>query len=368
LVEASYLLGTIPPWSQYYEAAQARRQSYEAQTQGLTEVVAALRQAMSAAQRSQNPPHPFGEWQEIQTVWRQAIARLEQIPADSPVHDLAQRKLEEYQANLVSINQRVAIERQAQEKVNTARSTARIAEARGGVAASLEGWQLTHVTWQTVVNLLQQVPQTTMAHAEAQQLLAIYQPKLAAARDRRTQEEISATTYNQAIDLANRARRSERQNQWTDAVEQWRDALDHAQQVPNSSSYYSQAQPLINAYTAALAQAEDTKRVTIAMQSATDALSRTCSGTLRICEYTFANNAIRVNITPEYDRAVEQAMVRTQATGDYYAQVEFTAHVNSLLRAVAAISENANIPIELYNSDGSLFGTYEPEFSGYVAR
>jgi len=284
------------------------------------------------------------------------------------VYGLAQRKLGEYQSNLAAIGQRMAIERQAQQQVNTARSTAHIAEAREGVAASLDSWQLTYATWQTVVGVLKQVPQSTMAHAEAQQLLAIYQPKLSAVRDRHKQEEISANAYNQAVSFATQARAFEQRRQWSQAVEQWRDALTQAQQVPNNTLYYAQAQPLINAYTAALSQAQDTLSTTTAMQSAAADLSRICEGSPTICSYSFAETAIQVRITAAYDRAVEQAMTRTQMTGDYVAQAEVTAHVNTLLRALAAISENAEVPIELYNSDGSLFGTYVPAFSGYVAR
>jgi hypothetical protein len=372
LVEANHLLGTIPLWSKQHAIAQLRLQSYATQTASLEKIVSALRQAQTAAQRSQNPPHPFTEWQEIQTIWQQAIARLQTIPAGSPVYGLSERKQAEYQANLAMIGQRIVIERQAQEKVNAAQSTARIADARGGVATSAESWQLTHATWQAAVDLLRQVPQSTSAHAEAGQLLAIYQPKLAAVRDRATQERIAANAYSQAIRLAGLARTSEQQKQWSQAVEQWRDALTHAQQVSNQTAYYRQVQPLLDGYNAALLRSQQVLRITASMQSADADLSRTCSSTIKLCDYSFAEKAIRIRITPEYDRLVEQSIVGTPATSNNIVpgtvQGEATVHVNTLLRALAAIGKNANLPIELYSSSGALFGSYEPQFSGYVAR
>jgi hypothetical protein len=44
------------------------------------------------------------------------------------------------------------------------------------------------------------------------------------------------------------------------------------------------------------------------------------------------------------------------------------AHFNPLLRAIATVGETAQIPIEVYNADGSLFGIYDPALDGYVSR
>ena len=368
LLEATDLLSTIPPWSRQHDLARSRLQTTQAQADELRHIVSALHQAQSAALKSQNPPHPFREWLEIRTEWQQAIARVQQVPANSPVATLAQRKLGEYQANLTQINRRIDLEREAQAQVSNARATARIAEAREGVATSLDSWQIVQATWQSVVALLQRVPPTTMAQAEAQQLLAIYQPKFAAARDRATREGISNRLYNDALNLARQAESAERDRQWSQAVEQWQQALTNVQQVPPSTIYHDQAQPLVSAYSTSLARAQEMRTVTNAQQAAADDLSRICAGTPKVCDYSFADKVIRVRITSTYDRVVEQTMTATRMSGDYTTQAEVMAHVNSLLRALAAISENADLPIELYNSDGSLFGTYKPEFSGYVPR
>jgi tetratricopeptide (TPR) repeat protein len=368
LAEGSYLLGTIPRWSGKYTEAQALLQVYGTESEVLEQVVAALQTANDAAHASQNPPHPLETWEAIRGQWEAAIALLEQVSTDHPIHPLVQQKLTEYQANLSMISQRIGIEQQAQDKIKLARETARLAEAREGVADSAEGWQLTHVTWQVVVNLLQQIPLGTMAYAEAEQLLAIYQPRLDNARDRRMQEEISANAYSQAVTLAEEARKLEQQNQWSQAVSQWRSALANAQQVPTGTTYHSQIQPLINSYSTSLSTAQETLRSAVAIGSAQSQLEQTCAGTPRVCTFTLTNEVIQVRITPAYDQAVEQAMANSQAAGDQNAQAEIAAYVNALLRALASISESTQVPVELYNADGSVFGTYVPELSGYVTR
>lgn len=368
LTKASDLLETIPPWSGRHDEAQGQLQIVRSQAGELQQIVSALHLANAAALKSQNPPHPFRTWQEIRADWQQAIARIQQVPPDSPVAALAQRKLTEYQANLATINRRIDLERQAQAQLNNARSTARIAEAREGVANSVDSWQLVQGTWESVVSALQKVPATTMAQTEAQQLLSVYQPKLAAARDRATRETASTRFYNDALTAANQAESAERNRAWSQAVEAWQSALTNAQQVPPNSIYHDRAQPLLAAYGTALARSREMLKTARAQEAAADDLDRTCNGSPKICDYSFADQAIRVRITPTYDRLVEQTMTQTRMSGDYATQAELLSHVNSLLRALAAISENANLPIELYNSDGSLFGTYKPEFSGYVPR
>lgn len=368
LVEANYLLGTIPPWSRQRQAAQALLKSLEAETEILEQVVEALYKGNEAAHKSQNPPHPLPHWRAVQDLWQQAIALLEQIPQDSYIHPLAQQKLQQYNANLGMINQRLLIEQQAQVKVDAARKAAQLAETRQGIANSFQDWQLAYATWDTAVTLLRQVPQSTMPHAEAQQLLEIYQPKLAAVRDRRTQEEISANTYNQAIRLAEQAYNSERSTQWSVAVAQWKDALTNVQQVPNNTSYYSQAQPLISSYQSALSRAREHLRVAVAVQNAQIDLNRICVGMTQVCTYRQVGNAIQVHIIPDYDQAVEQTMTYTPTATDYANHSETISRAGVLLQAVAAVSEKVQVPIELYSAGGSRFGTYDPELSGYVRR
>lgn len=367
LTQSSYLLSTIPAWSPYYETAQGLMTNYENQASLVEQAVKALRQANKAALKSQNPPHPIQQWREIQWLWRDAIAQMQKVPADSPVAGLAQRKLKEYATNLEGINARVVAEQNAQDRVNVARKTAQVAETRAGIANSAEAWQQVYSTWNAAINLLKEIPQGTMASGEAQQLIALYQPKLTDADRKRSEESIAANAYNQATQLAEQARALEARNQWEQAASVWQNAVMKLQQIPENTVYSNQAKSLLSAYITALNQAEANRTRMGAMQSVQPQLDRACSGNPKICTYTPTPQAIRVQITRTYDRVAERTITPSQS-GTVDASPAIVNQVSELLRSLASISEQAQVPIELYNADGSKFGTYAPDVSGYVQQ
>ncbi|MFM7426522.1 MAG: hypothetical protein ACKO7W_16265 [Elainella sp.] len=366
LNEASYLLGTIPIWSPHYGKAQALLANYETQSVSLGKVVEALEQANTAAKRSQNPPHPLQEWREIQWLWREVVEKLEKVPADSVANGLTQRKLQEYKTNLADINQRVVIEQQAQDRITAARQVGQRAEAQAGAAESAENWQETATSWTTAIEQLQQIPSGTNPYDEAQQLLAVYQPKRAQAIARQGQENTAATAYTQAVEATERARRLEQQNQWVEAANQWQNALTFAQQVPADSAYYGQVKPLIDTYSSTLQQAQVNSQRSSAIQTAKSEFDQACDGSPTICTYTLSPQAIRVQFTPVYDQTVARLITNTQGSNGFPPTI--VNQVNGLLRSLADISDLTQVPIELYNSNGTKLGTYTPALAGYVPQ
>jgi hypothetical protein len=367
LNEASYLLATIPVWSRHHTAAQTLLNSYEDQAVVLGKVVNALEQANTAAQKSQNPPHPLPEWREIQWLWRDVIAQLEQIPSSSALYPLVQRKLQEYRNNLAGIDQRVGIEQQAQDRINAARQAGQAAEARIGSAQTAAHWQEVAATWTAAIAQLRQIPPSTMVYDEAQQLLAIYQPKLTQANTRQNQELVAAKAYAQALDAAAQAHTSEQQNQWSQATARWQSALTHARQVPSSTSYHTQIQPLIGTYTQMLQQATQNAQRSTAIQTIQPSLGQACPSAAKICSYTVSPQAIRVQFTSTYDRTVSLAVNNQQPT-DQSNSSNILDQVNGSLRILADISETTQVPIELYDANGAKVGTYAPSLSGYVPQ
>ncbi|NET31970.1 MAG: hypothetical protein F6K19_08195 [Cyanothece sp. SIO1E1] len=366
LLEANRLLSPIPSWSKFYPEAQSLLPPYEQQAQELSQVVTAQNFAITAAEISYNPPHPVERWAEAKAFWGKAIDQLQQISQDSEIFSLARQKLETYSTNRATIEKRIQAEQEADAALSRATGTAQVATAREGVAASLSSWQLIASDWQTAVNQLQQIPQGTLAYSKAQELKSNYQTQLTAARNRQTQERLSMKAYGEATRLAEQARSYEQLNQWSQAVTYWRNALGHAQQVPKGTAHDSQAQSLTKTYQDALQQAEVTLKNTVTLQQAKSDLQQTCAGTPKICDYTATPKVIQVRINPNYDRTVERSLIEAELQGDQNAQVDIVQHVQTLLRALAVISNNARIPIELYDPNGALVSRYEPRFSGYV--
>ncbi|HAZ44107.1 MAG TPA: hypothetical protein DDW76_03410 [Cyanobacteria bacterium UBA11369] len=361
LQQATEQLKSIAPWSRDRAKAQNLLQTYSGQMARLDLVLTALNKATQATQKSQNPPHSVKEWRDILELWKEAIGQLRQVAPNSSVYPLVKQRLEEYQLNVAIVNQRIRTEQQADQQLIEAKQTAQVAEARMGNARTFENWQQVFNSWQASIDSLTSIPSTTTAYREAQDLLLNYRPKLATARDRRTREQISANSYNQAVSMAALAQRLEQQGQWSQAVATWRQASSSASQVPSESFYYNQTQPLIDAYANALKQAEANLKISLILQKARLDLNRTCSGTTRICNFTVANDGIKVYLTPAY----YNQLVRTNATatlnGDADTQQAVEDHLQTLQAALEAISENANLPLALYDHRRQLIGTHTPK-------
>lgn len=366
LLEANYRLSKIPFWSEHHERAQTLLKSYEFDANYLGDVVTAQKHALSAAELSQDPPHPLAVWKEVRTLWLQAIDHLENVPEQATAYSFAQSKRAEYQANLASINRRIELEEQAHKTISATRNAAQMAEARESSADSVETWRLVNATWQVVLNRINDVPANTMAYAEAQQLRAIYEPRLKTAHDRWAQSEASATSYNQALTFAEQAISFEQTNQWSNAVTAWQNALETVRQIPTDTSYYEQAQPLMNSYSGALDRAQQNLRLAVAIQDAQVDLDRICNTAPQICDYTLASDAIQIYIAAEFDQIVEQAIVTSDMANGSSGAQNASLKINTLLQALATIGEEAYVSIELYDADGALFATYAPSLSGYT--
>jgi hypothetical protein len=360
LQEAINLLQSIPFWSGYHSEAQEHLKTYQAQADRVASVVRALKTGARAASRSENPPHSATRWIEVQGLWREAIALLEELPTDSNLQPLAQQKIKAYKQNLTQANQRLVNERESQQRLQEAKDAALIAQARQGVAQSLEHWQLVYATWQTAMKRLQQIPQGTTAYEEAKQLSALYLPQMTRVRDKKAQEQFAYNSYTKGLRLAELARNAQFENQWTVASTHWRDALTHMQQIPQKTFFYSKAQPLIKTYSAALQQARGKLQLAVRLQQTRSDLKQTCQGKVLVCNFGIINNIIKVRLTPAYTQLVKQSALTAKARGDTNAQSGIVNHIMTLGEALEAISDNAKMRLEVYDSEGNPVQAHNP--------
>ncbi len=360
LNQAIQILESIPLWSSSYGKAQELLKVYQAQSQQVNDMVKALKTGAQASYKSENPPHPASQWIEVQGLWRGAIAQLEDLPTDSTLKPLARRKIQQYKANLTQTNQRLLKERQAQATLQVAKDAALIAEARQGVAQSLEHWQLVYATWQMALKRLKEIPQGTTGYEEAKQLSANYVSKMASARDRKTKEQIAANAYKQGLRFAQQAKESQANNQWSVALTHWRNAVTYMNQVPSDSFYYRKAKSMAGSYKGGLKQAQGQLQTLVRLQQARSDLKQTCTEKINACSYTVNKDVIQVRLTPSYTQTVKQTALTVQARGDSTAQAGLVNHILTLGEALEAISNNARIRVEVYASDGSLIQTHMP--------
>lgn len=361
LTQSNQLLKQVPFWSKRHGEAQQLKQVNQTQAESLDRLQTAMERALAAAQKSQNPPHPLTQWQEVQTLWQQAIALLEDFPITSYAYPMVSEKSREYQQNLVAINQRIITETQAAQQLQAAKDIAKAASARQGIAQTEDSWARVQQDWAQALSALRQIPQGSLVYSEAQQLLNQYQGGWRSARDRQTREEFALQTYNQAISAAQQAQSLEQSQQFGAAVAAWQQALDAAQQVPKDTLYHTQAQPLISTYTTALTAAQDKFRVETLFQTASNQLSQSCSGTPPVCSYSITNQLITVRLTPDYVQSLRESLVVASSTGDQQTTVNIDQQLQSLQTNFEAIATVTNLTLELYDPYNALLGTYTPK-------
>ena len=333
-------LQEIPEWSPRYQDSQVLVNSFSEQSTKINQVLKALQIGSSAQKKTQTPPQSLDELRNRQKLWREAITSLEIIKPSNELYGLVTANLSNYQNTLKTVNDQLLKEEKWVQKIANAKTLGENATKRQATAKSAPEWQKVESDFQTAINTLKIIPIDSLETENARKLLAEYQPKIIVARDRVKKEQLAATSYQQAIKAANQAQAYSNQNQWQGAVKSWEQALEAAKQVSQDSFYFNQAEPLIETYTASLKQAQEQFQLYGDLTQTRAELNSTCTNTIKICTFTIKNQKISVRLTAEYDRLL-QANNR-----------EIQSHFQSLKYALTAISQNAQLPVFIYNAQG----------------
>ena len=355
-------LQKIPFWSPQREQVEQVKVSLTSESQQIQQVTMALQTATTTAQKTRSLTNNIEELQARQQLWRQAIAPLETIRPDSQFYGFVQSKLTTYRSKLQSVNVQLQAQGKWQQKLNDAEAAAKVAIWRETTAKSLTELKKALLTWQIVVNALIAIPQTSPAYPNARILLASYQPRLMAIRDRTSKIELAATSFTQAVATAKLAEQYQEKNQWQAAGIRWQQALNTIKQIPNDSPFYSQAQPLVEAYSVALTEAQ-AKLQTTATSASTDTtrkdLQKTCTATVRVCNFTVDSRVITIRITPEYEQTLQS---NTEGANSNKVQniTSVRKHLETLQQALEVIGDNANLAVLVFDAQGQQIFTHIP--------
>ncbi|MEO1791138.1 MAG: hypothetical protein AAFR25_02800 [Cyanobacteria bacterium J06629_19] len=118
-----------------------------------------------AALASQNAPHPTEKWVTISRLWQLAIQNLNKIESDHPSYPEALLVRAQYEENLAAIRQRYRIEQDASQQLQSLQAT--LIELESAPASSRKQAQI-----QAVINRLSKISPNTVAHQQAQQVIA----------------------------------------------------------------------------------------------------------------------------------------------------------------------------------------------------
>ncbi len=369
LDESVDMLKPIPVWSSYHNDAQAILPGFEQPLTALDLVTQAQGTAYSAALKSLDPPHPTATWETVASEWREAITMLSNIPLESPVRGIAERKLTEYRANLSTILVRIETESEAEVSLRRAQSAASQATQQAKQADSLDAWEAVLVGWSEAVSSLRQIPQGTQAYNEAQQILPEYEDKRLEARDRVEQERSASRILSQAQQLAIDAQSAEAEEQWSAAADNWTQAALQLGDIPSGSLAYTAAQNQLATYTVALDAAEANAAVSLRFQPVEPSFYLICSASdVQKCTYALKAGKVRLDVAKGYDSVINESITPPDQRSEIETDAQLISQSNQLLEQVALLSGQSQIPVELYGSEGDFLARYQPDLAGFVRQ
>ncbi len=348
-------LQSIPWFSSYYNEARELTNNYSNSLENLEQLLSLIKTGNQLLILSQKPVNSLQEWQNLQQQLQQAIKNLTILSKNKQFSKIAQNTIDIYQIKMIDINKIVRQEISAENSVLTASEIAQIAALRQEQAYSLEEWQLVNSTWQLVQQRLQQISSDNFAYQASQDLLKEYQPIIKTAADKLKQEEIANQTYQQAIKIAQKAKQSEQEEQYSLALENWNNALNTLSKISDNTSIFNKSQNLMINYKSSLEKSKQQLQLAQIRQKAKKDLDAVCYTEEKICTYTLkAEHIMKVSLNYQYIQKVIQIAMLNQVQGD------LMVHIASVQKALEAISNKYKIPLEVYHADGGLIFTYSP--------
>ncbi|HEY9610084.1 hypothetical protein [Allocoleopsis sp.] len=183
-------LKQIPSVTLAGETAQAKLNNYQRDFQEVVGLAAgnervstfievARQFSWEAAKSGQNPPHSVAEWQQVEQLWEQAIAQLQQIRSDDLTgYAEAQKLLAQYNSNLGQVKIRRQAEQVSVETLQ--RAQGRIERLVASIPTDATSVNLNYIIseLQGIINELENVQNGTTAYLKSQELLLSARNKL----------------------------------------------------------------------------------------------------------------------------------------------------------------------------------------------
>jgi len=354
------LLVPIPAWSRHRSQANEQLGSLTTDQDDLREMIAALSIGWEAAQLSQDPPHPLERWQQLEELWAQAIAQLEQIPESNVAYPVALVKLGEYRDHLDAVRRRTVLEQRAEENVAAARLAAQVAGDRQTSATSLDEWQQAHASWQLAIESLMRVPGGTTGSEAATTLLEDYTPQRDLAQRQQEREQTGALRFRLATEAADRARVAVNEQRWPEAIVFWQQAIANLREVPTQSTAAENARAALASHTRSLAQTMAKQDMAQLLAQTSKNLEEFCTSTTPICTYTVSESRLVVRLRADYLATVRQLDQQAAVGKSVETRVRLEQHLQSTIEALKAISESAGIAIDVVDPEGKRLAQYTP--------
>jgi hypothetical protein len=89
-------------------------------------------------------------------------------------------------------------------------------------------------------------------------------------------------------------------------------------------------------------------------------LAKICSQENKACNYSLDKNMIKVKLTSSYLQQIWDLSIQAKLNANIKEQANILNHLARLEQSFQMISNQAKIPLTVYNSKGNLMTTYRP--------
>ncbi|MBF2057104.1 MAG: hypothetical protein IGQ45_07740 [Cyanobacterium sp. T60_A2020_053] len=349
-------LKTIPAWSKHHQNAQNLITEYQIITNDINYLVEAEKQAISARQMSSKLPLSVAEWEQVEDIWRRALASKSTVK--SPVFaELKNNKNDDYNAELTLVqyqkNQAILAENLLSEAEVIAKEN-QILKDNIESLADLENLSL---KWQEAINKIKGIDDETKPAPLKPELTDRYVQELNIVKERIKQEENAQNIYQQAQTKVKEAQDSENNNQWTNAVKNWREVEVILAEFSPESLLKNDMETLQKEAKEKLVLAEKELKLAINREKAKQELTRVCQSSEKICDYLVENKTIKVFLHPQYLTNV--ATIAQISTTNENAMMEaLINHINQVEKNYRYISSKYDFTLEIYNAQQKLILVY----------
>lgn len=360
LGEALSQLQSIPWWSPY--RSQANALDSEAQTilRDISQLNAAIASGNQATLLMQKSSLSIPEWQTVQTLLKKSIKQLKQLPANSQFQAFAIAQSQQYEKALLASNQRLQQEQLANTIYEEAMKIGRVAKVQENMAQSIDDFDKISATWKKAIQFLENISQGTTPYDKTSKFLDLYAQAYKAIDARKKNEVLAEINLQQAIQEAQIAEKSEQSQQWSLAVSHWKNALVYLKQIPDNSFQSTKAKSLLIQYNLSLNKAQENFRNANRLQLIKNNLAKICSQENKACNYSIDKNMIKVKLTSSYLQQIWDLSIQAKLNANIKEQAEILNHLARLEQSFQMISNQAKIPLAVYNSKGNLMTTYRP--------
>lgn len=352
LEQALEMLAVIPPWSPFFLRAEDLRHNYQQRLKDLE----VLHRAAHLAQLAQEEKEP----QQSRELWYQGLLSLTQIPTDSDFRALVLARAQTYQAQLQRLDQHLLQEQKAGLALQQAQRAITTARQKSGSLKTLGQVDLAIAAQKKAIYALENIPTQTQAHQKGQQQLGSQHLELKHLQELHRRESQAQLAFSQAQKSAQLGMQANKRQQQSQALLHWRAAIAALKKIPPQSWLAASSRKLLQSYESQRQQTRQKLAQAVRKQTLQKNLAQFCRPQGSYCTYKIEEKKIKLFFNATYLQQLWNSTLEARAKGNLKDQTQILNHIAHLEKFLQALSHQAQLPVEAFNSKGKLLARYNP--------